>query len=492
MKAYYERRHIYEEEWRKKHPDQWTLESKRQEKIKKRVDQQYQYIMNHGDRSMTDMLNWLLQELSNSTTSLQYVFDAKSPLQPEADLKLTEQELGKIRLTDGGHEGSRMVFAAGDGKVLLPKWPVGLRGHECDAARDNFDQARDAVVKDVHATHKVSSESQDQLIQAVNGLFVALDAAYPGNVRDDSSKFKDYWVAKGFTKSLLAAANRAIDVNDPSVFSDGLRFQGDSLFALVEHMHRNGLQVCPARARWRRNLQNRLHQPPPHVRRPRSGTACRQRATTQRGRERVRLGHARTTVKEVLDVRCLENVGMAVEILILSSARWNERIALDCRAFQVGCDPKCEVFFDPQHDPAAKGDRRSSVSKRAAGYVRCSGGDMWIGTQLALPGRLRPNFPAMSFAALTLGPEFSFSISSIVAEAKVITGQSTRQRSRPLYTSREEIGMGPSQAEPDASGLSTAAPVLTQCQTAAAEMPVVKRRDRNGSFGSRAVWRLAS
>lgn len=118
-------------------------------------------------------------------------------------------------------------------------------GHECDAARDNFDQARDAVVKDVHATHKVSSESQDQLIQAVNGLFVALDAAYPGNVRDDSSNFKDYWVAKGFTKSLLAAANRAIDVNDPSVFSDGLRFQGDSLFALVEHMHRNGLQFAP-------------------------------------------------------------------------------------------------------------------------------------------------------------------------------------------------------------------------------------------------------
>ena len=78
VKAYYERRHIYEEEWRKKHPDQWTLESKRQGKIKKRVDQQYQYIMNHGDRSMTDMLNWLLQELSNSTTSLQYVFDARA------------------------------------------------------------------------------------------------------------------------------------------------------------------------------------------------------------------------------------------------------------------------------------------------------------------------------------------------------------------------------------------------------------------------------
>ena len=167
-----------------------------------------------------------------------------TPEQIEA-LFLSRRSIRHFQDTPVSPELLDRVIAAGDGKVLLPKWPVGLRGHECDAARDSFDHARDAVVKDVQAMHEVSSESQDQLMRAVNGLFVALDAAYPHNVLEDSSKFKEYRVAKGFVTSLLAAANRAIDINDPSVFSGGLRFQGDSLFALVEHMHRNGLQFAP-------------------------------------------------------------------------------------------------------------------------------------------------------------------------------------------------------------------------------------------------------
>jgi hypothetical protein len=244
VKAYYERRHIYEEEWRKKHPDDWTRESQRQERIKKRVEKQYQSIMRGGDRSMTDMLNWLLQEISNSTTSLQYVFDAKSPLQPEADLKLTERELRLIRLTDGGHEGSRLVFSAGDGNVLLPKWPLALRGRECDAARDNYDRARDAAVKEMRATHEISYDNQVKLMQAVNGLFIALDTAYPSEIRKDHREFLDYSAGKRFIQSLVAAAHRAITINDVSVFSGGLRFQGDSLFALIQHMHQNGLQFA--------------------------------------------------------------------------------------------------------------------------------------------------------------------------------------------------------------------------------------------------------
>ena len=77
VKAYYERRHIYEEEYRKKHPDAITVENRRQKMLKERVEKQYQAIMRGGDRSMTDMLNWLLQELSSSVMSLQYVLDEK-------------------------------------------------------------------------------------------------------------------------------------------------------------------------------------------------------------------------------------------------------------------------------------------------------------------------------------------------------------------------------------------------------------------------------
>jgi hypothetical protein len=44
---------------------------------------------------------------------------------------------------------------------------------------------------------------------------------------------------------LLATANRAIAINDPSIISDELAFKGNSLFALVQHMHRKGLLFAP-------------------------------------------------------------------------------------------------------------------------------------------------------------------------------------------------------------------------------------------------------
>jgi hypothetical protein len=244
VKAYYERKHIYEEEWHRKHPDKWAVEETRQKRIKKWVSEQYQSVMASGNGTQTDALNWLLGELSNATTSLQYVRDAKSPLQPHADVELTEDELRKIRLTDGGRKGNRLEFSAGDGAVLLPKWPPALRGHECDDARDDFDHARDAIVKDLQAKRDVSPESQTKLVEAVQGLKTALDAAYPSEVRVKHREYSEYWKAQCFISSLLAAADRAIAINDPSVFSGDLRFDGKSLFLLLQHMHRHGLQFA--------------------------------------------------------------------------------------------------------------------------------------------------------------------------------------------------------------------------------------------------------
>ena len=244
VKAYYERKHIYEEEYRRKHPDKWAVEAKRQERIKKWVTEQYQSISASGDRTKTDVLNWLLGELSNSTSSLQYVRDAKSPLQPHADLELSDAELRQIRLTDGGHAGSRLLFSAGDGAVLLPKWPPALRGDHCKAARDNFDRARDAIVNDLKAKRQTGPESEAGLIEAIEGLSTALDAAYPSEVRVKHREYSEYWKAQCFIKALLAAADRAIAINDPSVFSGELRFDGKSLFLLLQHMHRHGLQFA--------------------------------------------------------------------------------------------------------------------------------------------------------------------------------------------------------------------------------------------------------
>jgi hypothetical protein len=245
VKAYYERRHLYEEEWRRKHPDVWTLENQRQTRLKERVAKQYQAVCRDGDGNVTTMLNWLLQELANSVVSYQYVMGGKTVLQPESDMKLSDRDIQRLRLTDGGHKNSRLVFAAGDGNVLLPKWPLALRRPECDAARNEFDQARDAAVKEIRTAGKISYESQTRLMKAVNGLYVALDAAFSREQLLDTKEYSVYAAGKRYVQTLVAAAHRAITINDASVFNGQLRFQGNSLFALVQHMHQNGLEFAP-------------------------------------------------------------------------------------------------------------------------------------------------------------------------------------------------------------------------------------------------------
>ena len=44
---------------------------------------------------------------------------------------------------------------------------------------------------------------------------------------------------------------------------------------------------------------------------------------------------------------------MAIEIFILSGSRRGQRLTLDAQQFRAGCDPECEVRFDPQLEPAA-------------------------------------------------------------------------------------------------------------------------------------------
>ncbi len=166
---------------------------------------------------------------------------------------------------------------------------------------------------------------------------------------------------------------------------------------------------------------------------------------------------------------------MGVEILIVSGARRNERIALDCRAFQAGGDPNCEVFFDPRHDPAVKGRSAKFRLQEGGWYVRSSGGDMWVGTQrIAGATHVRSgDVIRMSMA----GPEFFF---YIVADAKASPGNAPGDEiASPLTSAEEAGGVGASQGEPGASGLSLAdaAALPAGRQTATGELPTLKARE---------------
>ena len=240
--AYFKRREL-NRQWRaKENPNYLESEKHRQEVLERRVKEQYQDVM-RGD--VTGTLNWLLRELSRPVVSYQYMLGGKSLVQPEMEAKLTARDLQLIRLTDGGGKASRLVFAAADGNVLLPHWPVSLRGDECAAARDNYERTRNAVVKEVQAQGKMSYENQIRLMQDINGLFLALENAYPKERRKTSAEFLDYNAGKSFVRTLLAAANRTSKINDASVFSGSLRYQGESLVGLIQHMYQNGLEFAP-------------------------------------------------------------------------------------------------------------------------------------------------------------------------------------------------------------------------------------------------------
>ncbi|MCE5267966.1 MAG: hypothetical protein LLG00_08780 [Planctomycetaceae bacterium] len=243
VEAYFKRREINKKAWREANPNYMEIVRRRESVLKERVEKQYQEAM-HGN--VTEMSNWLLRELSNSVVSYQYVLVGKNPIQPELDFPLTHHDLKLIWLTDGGRKGSQLRFRAADGNVLAPKWPLALRGRQCEAARDNFERTRDAVVKEVREKGEISPENQTKLMQAVNGLYAALDTAYPSAKRDDAPQERlTYLAGRRFVQTLVAAAHRAISINDASVFSGQLRFEGNSLFGLIQHMYRHGLEFAP-------------------------------------------------------------------------------------------------------------------------------------------------------------------------------------------------------------------------------------------------------
>jgi hypothetical protein len=217
-------------------------EKHRQAVLKRRVEEQYQDVL-RGD--VTKTLNWLLRELSGPVVAYRYLPADQSLAHSAVDQKLTDRDLHLIRLTDGGSQASRLVFAAADGKILQAAWPLGLRSPECAAARENYERTRDAVVKDLEEKRQPTSESQTQLMQDVNALFVALDNAYPKERLKNPSEFLTYSAAKRFLQSTLAASHRAISTTDPQVFGGGLRFRGDSTVGLIEHMYQSGLEFAP-------------------------------------------------------------------------------------------------------------------------------------------------------------------------------------------------------------------------------------------------------
>jgi len=244
--AYFKRREINREARAKE--EQWNYaenEERRQAMVKRRMEKGFQDLIKSGD--LSQQLNWLLRELSGPTLAYQYLPQGQSLTNSKLDLKLLPRDLDQIVLTDGGKGNSRLVYRASEGKVLETRWPLGLRGEAFDNSRQRFEQARDKMVGEIRQRKgDVTHDTRRETMQALETLFETLEQVYTKEVRSQPAEFLEYNTSKNYLRSLLAGVHRALSTNDPSVFDGSLKFQGDSLVALIQHMYQNGAIFAPA------------------------------------------------------------------------------------------------------------------------------------------------------------------------------------------------------------------------------------------------------
>lgn len=259
--AYFERREKWRQWRRKENPTYLQREAYRQEVIKKRIETQYQDVVK-GD--VTEHLNWLLAELfgpmayqyfsgSQGVSDWPVSDDLKQALAAIAAQRLKEEDLHLIRFNAGGLE-----FPANDSKVLGGFWPVGLRGPEFETRRAHFEEARDEALAKLRTGDEVSHENGQNLVRAVNDLFVALDEAYPPDARKEISVSLTYHEAQRYLRSLLFQVHRLIRTHDHSAFDGSLCFEAGTLLDLLQHMYRTGVVFAPPEAGGQRVYQGIL------------------------------------------------------------------------------------------------------------------------------------------------------------------------------------------------------------------------------------------
>jgi len=240
VKAYFERRRINRAavlEEKGNRPD--IIRAKKRKAAEEYMKKDLHDLLNQADVSKP--LNWLLAELCGPTMAVQY--QAGSEALPELSERLSEEAKAQIWLTDGGSAGSRLLFRLSDGKALDTPWPPGLRRQQFDPHRTEFEAARDELVKEIEADGRVTEETRNRLILATNQLLVTLEKAFQD--RQEPSVFLEYNASKQYLRSLVAQVNRAISTNDRSVFTGALRFQGNTLSELIQHMYQSGLVFAP-------------------------------------------------------------------------------------------------------------------------------------------------------------------------------------------------------------------------------------------------------
>jgi hypothetical protein len=241
VKAYFERRRINRAavlEEKGNRPD--YIRKKKREAAENFMKKDLDELFNLAD--VSKQLNWLFRRLCGPDMMMQY--QTGSEALPQLGERLSEEAKAQIWLTDGG-SGGGLQFRLSDGRGLDTAWPPGLRREPLDAARTEFESARDELVKEIEANGRVTEPTRNRLILATNELLVMLENVFQD--RQEPSVFQEYNAAKKYLRSLVSQVNRAVSTNDRSAFTGAFRFQGNTILELIQHMHQSGLLFAPSK-----------------------------------------------------------------------------------------------------------------------------------------------------------------------------------------------------------------------------------------------------
>lgn len=245
VETYFERRALNRAYRLKEDPPYLDKVEKREIVQRRRIAEMPAEVLKGG---VTDELNWLLDRLATASLAYQAIFGTDDQYVDSAiDQRLSPSDIGHIVLTDGGVQyGQKLTFRANDARVLSPRWPIVFRAPEFRAARENFEKVMANGLKEIHGQGAITYETWTSMQDAVDGLAVQLNRKYPREYRRTAPvrECLTYHQGVQFLQSQALAVHRAMATNRMETFDGTNQFVEDSVFELVRHMCRCGLQFA--------------------------------------------------------------------------------------------------------------------------------------------------------------------------------------------------------------------------------------------------------
>lgn len=247
VNTYFKRRQLNKKYREAEHVSYLEHAEKRKETYRRIIDKNLAPL----NSDLSDDLNWMLREILAHSSYADFMSDTPNSMMSSGhDARLDDRERHEIQLTEGKLAGGRaMKFRADKAEVLeTERWPMVLRADRYQAARKEFEDAREFAVAQLKNDKEMTNRGADRLMAAVDRLTSDLNKAYPRErLRTISPRdYHDFDTAKHFLQSLAGSTFRLIETNSAVAFDESYRFQGKTVAELLQHMLSRGLEFAPA------------------------------------------------------------------------------------------------------------------------------------------------------------------------------------------------------------------------------------------------------